>query len=67
MLPKQPLVLRKIHNLRTSDDSLFDLRFPKENIGKIFFMLAISVSFTLSFQKVPFLQSEGKNLSFNLG
>jgi hypothetical protein len=53
--------------LRTSDDSLFDLRFPKENKGKIFFTLAINIRFTISFQKVPFLQSEGKNLSFNLG
>jgi len=53
--------------LRTNDDSLFDLGFPEENKYKIFFMLAIKTSFTTTFQKVPFLQSEGKNLSFNLG
>jgi hypothetical protein len=41
-----------------------DLGFSEENKGKIFFMLAINISFTISFQKVPFLQSEGKEPLF---
>ena len=60
-------MFHKIPKLRTSDNFLSVLGFPEENKAKIFFMLAINISFTISFQKVPFLPYEGKNLSFNLG
>jgi hypothetical protein len=43
------LVLHKIPNLRASVDSLFDLGFSEENKGKVFFMLAKNISFTISF------------------
>jgi hypothetical protein len=45
------IILHKIPNLRTNNDSLFECGFPEENKGKIFIMLAINVSFTVSFLK----------------